>query len=123
MTASALLTPFDNLVWRRQRDEQLFDFHYRIEIYTPAPKRVYGYYVLPYLHGETITARVDVKADRNARTLLVPGAFAEQGVDVREVANGLAGELRLMAQWLGLDRVKVGAGRPFRSVRRVLSTL
>lgn len=108
VTAAALLTPFDNLVWRRQRDEQLFDFHYRIEIYTPAPKRVYGYYVLPFLHGERIVARVDVKADRKAKTLVVPGAFAEAGVDIGEVASALAGQLGLMAEWLGLERVTVG---------------
>ena len=106
--ATALLTPFDNLVWRRQRDEQLFDFHYRIEIYTPAPNRVYGYYVLPFLHGDRIVARVDVKADRKAKTLVVPGAFVEAGVDVSEVASALAGELALMAKWLGLERVTVG---------------
>ncbi len=123
VTASALLTPFDNLVWRRQRDEQLFDFHYRIEIYTPAPKRVYGYYVLPYLHGESIAARVDVKADRKAKTLVVPGAFAEQGVDIARVADGLAGELRLMAQWLGLERVTVGRkGNLSAPLRRALAT-
>ena len=123
VNASALLTPFDNLVWRRRRDEMLFDFHYRIEIYTPAPKRVYGYYVLPYLHGETIAARVDVKADRQAKTLLVPGAFAEPAVDMVETAEALAAELTLMAHWLGLERVTVGRkGDLSDAVRRALST-
>jgi len=122
--ATALLTPFDNLVWRRQRDEALFDFHYRIEIYTPAPKRVYGYYVLPFLHGDTIVGRVDVKADRKAKTLVVPGAFAEPGVDIGAVAYALAGELRQMAGWLELDRVTVGRRGDLSSpVRRALTAL
>jgi uncharacterized protein YcaQ len=84
---------------------------------------VYGYYVLPFLHGETIAARVDVKADRKAKTLLVPGAFAEQGVAAGEVAVALAGELRLMAQWLGLERVTVGRkGDLSAPLRRALAT-
>ena len=122
--ATALLTPFDNLVWFRDRDERLFDFRYRIEIYTPAPQRVHGYYVLPFLHGERIVARVDVKADRKAKTLVVPSAFAERSVDMGEVAAALAEELMLMARWLGLERVTVGRkGDLSARVRKALSTL
>ncbi|MDE3131290.1 MAG: YcaQ family DNA glycosylase [Acidobacteriota bacterium] len=103
LPARALLSPFDPLIFFRPRTERLFDFRYRIEIYTPRPKRVYGYYVLPFLLDERLVARADLKSDRQAGVLRVQGAFAETGVDRVHVARELAAELELCAGWLGLD--------------------
>jgi uncharacterized protein YcaQ len=108
VSGRALLCPFDPLIWERARTERVFGFRYRIEIYVPEPKREYGYYVFPFLLDGELVARVDVKADRRAGVLRVPGAFAEPGVDVIRVAAELAAELREMADWLELDGVVVG---------------
>lgn len=104
---TALLCPFDPLIFFRPRVERIFGFEYRIEIYTPAPKRKFGYYVWPFLLDGELVARVDLKADRAAGTLRVLGAFAEPGREPNRVAKALAGELRSMAGWLGLDDVVV----------------
>ncbi len=122
---SVLLSPFDPLVWFRPRGERLFDFTYRLEIYTPEAERRYGYYVLPFLHEDRLAARVDVRSDRQAQVLRVLGAFAEPAEPAdgggsasgtasgtasgsgggwkTPVATALAGELTALAQWLGLD--------------------
>ncbi len=108
VTGRALLCPFDPLIWERDRTERIFGFRYRIEIYVPGPQREYGYYVFPFLLDGELVARVDLKADRAGGVLLVPGAFAEPGVDTARVTAELAAELRTMAAWLGLDAVVAG---------------
>ncbi|MGV0749996.1 winged helix-turn-helix domain-containing protein [Mycolicibacter heraklionensis] len=105
---TALLCPFDPLIFFRPRVQRLFDFFYRIEIYTPAPKRQYGYYVWPFLLDGQLVGRVDLKADRQQGALHVVGAFAEVGQSRERVAQALATELWSMASWLGLSRVSVG---------------
>ena len=105
---TALLCPFDPLIFFRPRVERIWQFHYRIEIYTPAPKRQFGYYVWPFLLDGRLVGRVDLKADRAQGTLNVVGAFTEEGEQSARVAAALVPELQTMAAWLGLADVTVG---------------
>lgn len=118
---NTLLSPFDPLVWERSRAERLFNFRYRIEIYTPGPKRIFGYYVLPFLEGDRLTARFCLKADRQAGLLRVNAAYGEDGIDLVQTAEAAAPELRRMALWLGLADVEASPrGSLAKDVRRAL---
>jgi uncharacterized protein YcaQ len=106
---ATVLSPFDSLVWDRARTRRLFDFDYTIEVYTPAPKRRFGYYVLPILLGDALVGRLDLKADRTASTLLVNAAHLEAGHDAATVAAPTVAELHLLREWLGLGGLEVAA--------------
>jgi uncharacterized protein len=107
LDAHAFLSPFDSLIWDRWRTERVFGFHYRIEIYTPSARRLHGYYVLPFLFGDRLVARVDLKSDRASRTLRVLAAHSEPGVRVNPIAEAMTRELQTLASWLGLERIDV----------------
>ncbi len=107
VNAATLLNPFDPMMWRRDRIQDLFGFDYVLEIFVPEAKRLFGYYVLPFLLGEQFVARVDLKADRKAKALLVQASYAEFGVDPDEVLPALVHELREVARWQGLTDVVV----------------
>ena len=108
--ATALLSPFDSLVWCRPRNERLFNFHYRIEIYTPKEKRKFGYYVLPFMMNGELVGRVDLKGDRGNSTLLVNSVHVEKGVKRSAISDALNTELHTMANWLGLQQVQIARG-------------
>jgi hypothetical protein len=102
------LSPFDSLIWNRDRTERLFGFHYRIGIYVPQHLRTHGYYVLPLLVADELLARFDLKADRKTGTLRVAAAFLEAGVPVASVLDAGVAELRRLGDWLGLEHISVG---------------
>jgi hypothetical protein len=106
--ARALLSPFDPAIWFRPRTLRLFGFDYRFEIFVPQAQRKWGSYVLPFLYGDRLAARVDLKADRSASCLRVPGAYLEPWADAGPVGTALAAELKTLSTWLRLDAVRVG---------------
>jgi uncharacterized protein YcaQ len=110
---ASLLSPFDPVVWFRPRAARLYGFEYRIEIYVPAGKRRWGYYVLPFRQGDRLTARVDLKADRKASVLQVQNAHLESDADQGSTADALSHELRALADWLSLERVAIKKASAF----------
>ncbi len=108
---SAVLSPFDPLVWFRDRGERLFDFHYRLEIYTPAKKRKFGYYVLPVLHNEKLVGRIDVKSERKTNTLLVHAIFTETRGQTEQLTKALVNQLPMLMQFLGLHSILIQASK------------
>ena len=125
LSARAMLSPFDPVVWFRDRDERLFDFHYRIEIYTPASKRRYGYYVLPFLLGDRLVGRFDLKADRAQGVLRIQSSWVEGSDDTptrrREVASEAIEELQTMSCWLGLSSIEIAERGSLAKEMRVVS--
>ena len=120
--ARAIVSPFDPILWERTWTSEVFGFEYQIEIYVPAPKRIYGYYVLPFLEGDRFAARVDLKADRKTSTLIVHAAYLEPKASAGETAAALADELRSMATWLSLESFAVGPrGNLARGLKRALA--
>ena len=110
---TTLLSPFDNLTWNRDRLADLFSFDYRIELYTPQPQRKYGYYVLPILHNGRMVGRLDPKADRKTKTLLVHAIYLEPGVEITdELVAGLAGALREFMAFHGSEKLTIGCSKP-----------
>jgi uncharacterized protein len=123
VAARAIVSPFDPILWERKWTKAVFDFDYQIEIYVPPPKRIYGYYVLPFLMGDRFAARVDLKADRPASTLIVHAAYVEPRLDSRLVAVALADELGSIARWLALESIAVGAkGNLVKALARALGS-
>ncbi|MBC9251284.1 cytoplasmic protein [Pseudomonas alcaligenes] len=118
--ASALLSPFDSLIWERERTERLFDFRYRLEIYTPQHKRVYGYYVLPFLHGERLCARLDLRSERAQGRLAVHAVHVEESALDEEALLALATQLQALAAWLGLAEVGLNCRSPVAERLRVV---
>ena len=104
---ATLISPFDSLIWERSRTERLFNFRYRLEFYTPAAKRVYGYHVLPFLHNSRLVGRLDLKAERASGCLSIPAVFSEGELD-EQALNALAANLIELARWLGLDKIRPG---------------